>query len=186
MRTLNEQEKRTVRLGAMVLAMAFVVFFGMRAWKFVEGGRRDYLQLVEKAKKRKQELLPYSDKADKAKQWMESFKFDPAKLTRATVVAEASAAIQKAAAGSGIQVGPIRETPTRGSAREVAQMQFEGTGKVDAALGLLGQLESIGFPLVVEAVQINSEPTKPGMIKMTLTILILDFEQWKKAEAPRA
>jgi hypothetical protein len=186
MRTLTEHEKRTIRLGAMVVGIAFILFFGLRTWKFVEGHRRGYLQLVEAAKKRKLDLLPYKDKADKAKEWMESFRFDPAKLSRATVVAEASAAIQKVAASSGIQVGPIRESPSRGSTREIAQMQFEGSGKVDAVLGLLSQLESIGYPLVVDAVQLNAEPTKPGMVKLTMTILILDFEQWKKTEAPRA
>ena len=105
-------------------------------------------------------------------------------LTRAT--GAASAAIQKAATAGGIQLGPLRETPSRGAAREIAQMQFEGTGKVEAVLGLLSQLESIGYPLIVDALQLNPDAKKPGLVKMTLTILILDFEQWKKGEVPRA
>jgi hypothetical protein len=186
MRTLTDHEKRTIRFGAIVLIAGFALLFGVRAWKYVEGGRENYLLLVEKAKKRKLELQPYQDKADKAKQWMESARLDPVNLTRATVVSEASAAIQKAATSSGIQLGPLRETPSRASSREIAQMQFEGTGKVDAVLGLLSQLESIGYPLIVDALQLNPDPKKPGMVKMTLTILILDFEQWKKTEVPRA
>jgi len=186
MRPLTGHEKRTVRLGATVVAVAFVLFIGARVWKYLEGGRRNYVQLVEEATRRKLELLPYTDKAAKLQEWMVSSRLDPARLSRATVVAEASAAIQKAATAGGIQLGPLRETPSRASAREIAQMQFEGIGKVEAVLGLLGQLESIGYPLIVDAVQINPETTKPGMVKLTLTILILDFEQWKKTEAPRA
>jgi len=116
---------------------------------------------------------------------MESFKFDPAKLSRATVVAEASAAIQKAAAGSGIQVGRFARRP-----REVQPGKLRRCNSRHRQSGRRARpvehLESIGFPLVVDAVQLNTEPTKPGMVKLTLTILILDFEQWKKTEAPRA
>jgi hypothetical protein len=50
----------------------------------------------------------------------------------------------------------------------------------------LHRLETLGYPLVLDTVQINSEPTKPGMVKMTLTIIILDFEQFKIEEVPSA
>ena len=42
---------------------------------------------------------------------MEKFNLDPAKLSKATVVAATSSAIQKAAASGGIQFGPDPRIP---------------------------------------------------------------------------
>jgi hypothetical protein len=103
-----------------------------------------------------------------------------------SLVAEASAAIQKAASSGGIQLGPIRESPARTSSKELASMQLEGTGPIPAAMGLLHRLQSLGYPLIVDSVQITPDATKPGMVKLNLTIIILDFEQWKTEELPNA
>ena len=65
-------------------------------------------------------------------------------------------------------------------------MQFEGVGPVPAIVTFLHRLEVLGYPLVVDAVQINADPSKPGMAKLSLTIVILDFDQWKETEVPRA
>jgi hypothetical protein len=109
---------------------------------------------------------------------------DPAKLSNASLVADASAAIQKAATTGGVQLGPIRETRARASSKELTTMQLEGSGPVTAIVTFLHRLESVGYPLIVDSVQLNPEASKPGMVKVTLTITILDFEQWKKEEAP--
>jgi hypothetical protein len=39
--------------------------------------------------------------------------------------------------------------------------------------------------LIIESVQITAEASRPGQLRVKLTISILDFEQWK-GEAPRA
>jgi hypothetical protein len=67
----------------------------------------------------------------------------------------------------------------------LASMQIEGTGPVPAVMGLLSRLESVGFPLIIDSVQLTPD-VRPGQLKMNLTILILDFEQWKKEAAPHA
>ena len=85
-----------------------------------------------------------------------------------------------------VQLGPVRETSARVSNKELAQIQLEGTGQTAAVLGFLSRLESIGYPLIVDAVQMNTDNTRPGNVKVTLTIVILDFEQWKKEDAPNA
>ena len=104
---------------------------------------------------------------------------DPGKLSKASLVAEASAAIQKAARNGGVQIGPVRESPARTSATELTSMQLEGVGPVPAVMTLLHRLETVGFPLIVDSVQINPEPSRPGTLKLSLTIVILDFDQWK-------
>ncbi|MEO6035844.1 MAG: hypothetical protein ABIQ35_11360 [Verrucomicrobiota bacterium] len=65
-------------------------------------------------------------------------------------------------------------------------MQLEGSGSVPAIMGFLHSVTTLGYPIVLDAVQISSDPTKPGAIKVSLTIVILDFEQWKKVEVPHA
>ena len=100
-------------------------------------------------------------------------------------MADASAAIQKAATTGGIKLGPVRESPARASNKELASMQLEGIGPVAGVLGLLSRLESLGYPLVVDTVQITPQ-NQPGSVKLSLTIVILDFDQWKNEKVPNA
>src|ERR1051325_3202713 len=147
MRQLTHHEKRTVGIGAAVVA-AYVLFSGgSLVWKFFDQKHSQYTQLVRGANDLKREIKLYADKAAAAQKMMDDFKLDPAKLAKATVVAEASSAIQKAAAAGGIAVGPVRESPARASNKELATVQLEGTGPVPAVTALLGRLETIGYPL---------------------------------------
>ena len=186
MRPLTHSEKRTIRIGGICVAGYLLIFGGYQVWKVLERKRGDYQQLVKQAAALKQEIQLYQAKKEKAQKLMEGFKMDPASLSSTTAVARASLAIQKAALGSGIQVGPVRESPARPANKELASVQLECTGPVPAITGLLDRLESVGFPLVIETVQITTEPTKPGQVKLSLTVVILDFDQWKKGEVPNA
>lgn len=185
MRQLTAHEKRTVRFGAIVLGILFLGYGGMHTAKFFTNRRADYQQLVAKADRLKQEVRIYDDRIAVVKKLMEASRLDPAKLSRTSVVAEASAAIQKAAQSGGIQVGPVRESPARASAKELGSVQIEGTGPVPAIMGLLGRLESIGYPLIIDSVQLTPD-MRPGQLKVNLTILILDFDQWNKGGPPHA
>ncbi|MDB6110098.1 MAG: hypothetical protein JWR69_1848 [Pedosphaera sp.] len=186
MPAMTVREKRTVRIAAVGIAIYLALFCGVRSWKYVEARRSDYRRLVAEAQSLKEELRPYETKILLTTKLMETFHLDPAKLSKASLVAEASAAIQKAASSGGIQLGPIRESPARSSSKELASMQLEGTGPIPAVMSLLHRLQSLGYPLIVESVQINPDATKPGMVKLNLTIIILDFEQWKTEEMPNA
>jgi len=187
MRTLTDREKRTIRFAMIGVAAYLVLYGGWQVRGYLEKKRAEYLKLVAAAQDLKREIQPYTTKVDVAKKLMEEFHLDPAKLTKASVVAEASAAIQKAATSSGIQLGPIRESPARPSTKELASVQFEGTGPVPAVIGLLYRMETLGYPLIIDSAQITPETTRPGQAKVNLTIVILDFEQeWKSEEAPHA
>lgn len=186
MRALTEREKRTVRYGAIAVAVYLTLFGGYHVWRFLEGKRIAYQKLVAEAQERKQQIQPYEDKVLIVKKLMDTFHLDPAKLSRATLVADASAAIQRAAMSGGIRVGPVRESPARASARELASVQLEGTGRVPAVMGFLSQIQGLGFPLIIDSVQLTPETTRPGQVKVNLTIVILDFDQWKTKEAHHA
>ena len=185
MRTLSDREKRIVRIGAIFVAIYLVVFLGYTAWKKLETKRSQYAALFADAQKLKRELQPYENRVLRAQKLKDTFRMDPQKLSRATLVADASAAIQKAATTGGIKLGPVRESPARASNKELASMQLEGTGPVAGVHGLLSRLESLGYPLVIDTVQITPE-NKPGSVKMSLTIVILDFDQWKNEKVPNA
>ena len=185
MRTLTDRDKKTIRYAGVGIGIYLLLFGGFKVVKFFEKKRTDYRQLVAEAQNLKLEVKRYEDKIAVVKKLMENFQMNPAKLTNATVVAEASAAIQKAATSSGIQLGPVRESPSRPSSKELASITVEGTGPVQATMGLLNRLETCGYPLIIDAAQITADPMRPGQIKLNLTIVILDFEQWK-AEVPHA
>ncbi|NOS68466.1 MAG: hypothetical protein HOP33_00860 [Verrucomicrobia bacterium] len=182
MRTLTHREKRIVRLGAIAVALYVAFFCG----KFFVTRRADYVKLLVEGQKIKQEIRSYEDRVLTVKTLMEKFNLDPAKLSKATAVAETSSAIQKAAASGGIQFGPIRESPGRPSARELASVKLEGSGPLPALITFLHRLDSLGFPVVLDSVQIGADTAKPGMIKLSLTIIIMDFDQWKTEEPPHA
>jgi hypothetical protein len=180
MRKLTLREKRVVLLGAALVGLYVLAFGGLRLWRALELRRSEYAQLVREAQNLGLEIKTYQAKADSVQKLMDDFKLDPAKLNRSTAVAEASAAIQKAAAAAGIQVGPVRESAGRSANKELATVQLEGTGPVPAVTALLSRLQSVGYPLVIESVQLTPMPMGPAMLKFNLTLVILDFEQWKK------
>ncbi len=169
-----------------MVGIYLVAFVGWRVSANLMAKRTEYVAMVEQAKSRKQQLQVYEDKVAKIKELMEKFHLDPAKLSKASVVAEASDAIQKAGASGGVQFGPIRESHGRSSAKELATIQLEGNGALPAVIALLHRLEGIGYPLIVDSVQITPNAMRPGMVKVNLTILIMDFEAWKSKEAPNA
>jgi hypothetical protein len=180
MPALTHRDKRALRLGAIGILVYLVLFFGFRGGKYFAGKRADYLRLVREARELQLEIQPYRDKAEVVRKLMESSKLDPAKLSRATVIAQANAAIQKAATSLHLQVGPVRESPARPGNNELGSMQLETLGPVPALMTFLRQTETLGFPIIIESLQISSDPAKPGPLKMNLTLVILDFDQWKK------
>ena len=53
-------------------------------------------------------------------------------------------------------------------------------------MAFLQRLPTLGFPLLVDSVQISSDPMRPGMMKLNITVIVLDFDQWKNQEASHA
>ena len=186
MRALSLREKRTIRIGGIGVLLYLLAYGGMNLVQALEKKRADYQHLLQEAQSLKRETQLYEDKALALKKMMEAFNLDPARLSSTTAVAQASAAIQRVAMSRGVMVGAVRETPARSGAKELASIQMETFGPVPAITTFLNRLESVGYPLVIENVQFTQEAARPGLLKLSLTLVILDFEQWKKAEAPNA
>ena len=186
MRTLTNQEKRTIRIASIAVGIYLAIFLGYQGWKLLEKTRADYKELTGEAQDLRDKLRPYQERALVVEKLMNEFHLDPAKLSKQTVVADVSAAIQKAASGSGVALGPVRESHGRASAKELTTMQIQANGQLPGTIAFLQRLSALGFPVIIESAQVTAEPMRPGALKLNLTITILDFEQWKKAEVPRA
>jgi hypothetical protein len=183
---MTPREKRTVRIAGAGVAIYLALFAGLQVWKFAARKHAEYLQLVTDAQNLKEEVRRYDDRIAVVKKLMEKFHMDPAKLKKSSVVAEASSAIQKAAQGSGFQLGPVRESPAKTSGKELGSIQFEGSGPVKGAVGLIYRLEGLGYPLVIDSTQFSADPMRPGQVKLKLTIIVLDFDQWQTTGGPHA
>jgi hypothetical protein len=186
MRTLTDQEKRTIRFASVVLVAGLLLAGGLWCGRRLQSRRASYHALLVEAQDVRDEIDRYQDKAQVAQKLIDTFHMDPMTLARTTLVAQASAAIQKASAESGVAPGAIRESVAHGTSKEMATIQFEGTGPAPAVMALLYQLEHAGSPLIVDSVRITSDPRMPGAVKVNLSIVVLDFEQWKTEGQPNA
>lgn len=183
---LTQSEKRTIRYASVGITIYLALFGGWKVFGVLSQQRADYNQLIARGETLKIAAQPLADQAAVVRKLMDEFHFDPAALTTNSLVADASAAIQKAAASGGLQTGPVRESAGRSASKALATIQFEGSGQVASVMAFLQRLPTLGFPLLVDSVQISSDPMRPGQMKLNLTVIVLDFDQWKKSEAPHA
>ena len=186
MPAITERDKRTIRVAAIGIAIYLALFFGVRGWKKLEGQRNDYQKLLAMVQREEQDAHTYENKVLLFEKYRDMYRLDPAKLRSETIVAEASAAIQNAARQDGMSLGPVRETPGRTSGRELATIQFDGTGPLPAALGLIHRLQTLGYPVVIDSLQLIPDAAKPGTLKLNATLVILNFEFWKTGGVPNA
>jgi hypothetical protein len=186
MAPLTERDKKTVRLAAIAIAVYLVFFFGFKGWRKLENGRANYQQLLTRLQREQQETRTAENKVLLYEKLKEAYRLDPRKLSRESVVAEASSAIQSAAREGGFQLGPMRETAGRSNGRELSSIQFDGFGPLPAALALIHKVQTLGYPVVIDSLQLTQDATKPGMLKVNAVLVILNFDQWKTAEVPNA
>ncbi|HXC34736.1 MAG TPA: hypothetical protein VNV43_02615 [Candidatus Acidoferrales bacterium] len=186
MRPLTQRDQRAIRYGAIGLGIYLVLFCAFHVWKFFEHRRSDYRDLIQQAHSLKDQIEPYQTKILVVQKLMKEYHLDPAKLTEAAVVAQASEAIQDEANADGIALGAIHESPAQSAGPELASIHIQGNGPVKAMLTLLDRLQRLGYPLVIDSVQVTPNNMQPGQVKFDLTIAVLDFEQWKNPEAAHA
>jgi hypothetical protein len=183
---LTARDKRTIRYAAVGIAIYLVAFIGFKSWRKIESNRKDYTQLIARVAHEQQQIRDYENKVLLFEKLSELYRIDPRKLPKETLAAEASAAIQNAARQGGFKLGPFRETPGRSGGRELTSIQFDGIGPLPAALTLIHNLQTLGYPLVIDSLQLTQDPTKPGMLKVNATVVLLNFETWKKETPPNA
>lgn len=183
MTTLSPRDQRTLRLAAVGIGIYLCIFFGAKGIARLENQRSEYFRLLDRAQNLKREFAPYETKTLILEKLKKQFRLNPSAIKESTLIADASAAIQQAANSNGIQLGPLRESPPRLGSRELSSIQLEGVGKVPAIIALLHQLVTLGYPVMLDTVQLAPAPAGgPGMLKLNLTLLILDWKQIVKEE----
>ena len=186
MRALTNHEKRTIRIATIGLILYLGVLYGPRAWRhFITGGSQQQ-QLTQELEAFERDLLPYENRLLRLEKLKAEMGLERLVLPGLELVAEASAALQNSARESGVKLGPVRESGGRPAAKELASMRLEARGPMPSILGWLATLQTLGFPLVVDSVQIDADPRQPNMLKVNPTVVIVDFEQWNQAVRPDA
>ena len=183
---LTKRDRQTIRYAAIGLSIYLALFGGWRAISFFGRRHAEYRQLLRESANLKLKFELYDARVIRLQRLMESFQMDPAQLTNTTLVARTTAAIQQSAAQGGLQLGPIRESLTRGSERELGTIQIEVTGQVTAVMTFAHRLRSLGFPIVIDTFHLASEPRGPGVVKLSLGLILLNYEQWDAKEVPSA
>lgn len=183
---LTDRDRRTVRIAGIGLSLYLVLFGGWKVFGFLGQRHAAYRLLQSEAAELRNRHELYGARVTRLERLMESFQMDPARLAKTTLVAQAGAALQQSATQGGLQLGPIRETLNRGSERELGIIQMEATGQVPALMTFLHQLRSLGFPFVIDTLQFSPDPARPGMLKVSLGLILLDYEKWDKKELPDA
>ena len=186
MRPLTDREKRTLKFGGAALLLYLVLLYGVKGVKALEGKRSEYRSLLSSAVTLREEALLEREKARVLKELRESLRIDLDALKPETAVGEASAAIGKAAQACGIQLGPTKETRGRSSSRELGAIQIDGQAPAAAAVRFLHGIKSLGFPLVVDSLQLNPVAKAPGQVQFTVSVVVLDFAASKAGEGIRA
>lgn len=182
MRELTDREKRTLIIASVAIAIYLGLFYGVRGWKELEATRLDYLRLVAEAERANRTVRAAENRLLVLENLKETLRIDPGALSRNTVVADASAAMQQAAQAANIDLGPVREGPGSPASGELATMQVEAVGQVAAVLAFVHRLEALGFPSIIESLQVTPESNRPGSVKLNVRIVILDFDHWKTRE----
>ena len=186
MQSLTERDKRILRIATIGVAIYLALFFGAKSIKRLEKSRVEYQQLLAQAEKLKRDVGPLENKFLLLEKLKETSKIEVQKISRATVVAEASAAIHKAAQEGGIKLGPMRESASgRSAARELASMQIEGMGQITQIMAFCHKLQSLGFPLAIETFTLAPQQNPPGMLKVNMTVVLFDWDQWKAGKGGR-
>lgn len=182
MMKISEREKRTIRLGAIGLGIYLALFYGGSAWNHMQDRRQEYDLLLQKAEKLKVDLLRYETDVLRLEKLRKTFALNPIAVDRETLVSDTSAAIQQSAQSNGVNLIMMHESPGRPSAALLSSMRLEGQGPMQGVIKFLDGLTQLGFPLVLDSVQLTADPKKPGMLKINLEVMVMDYQQFELEE----
>ena len=182
MRTLTPREKRTVQIAAILLGVYLALFYGTGIWRSLESARVEYRGLQASTESLNLKILRAQKKAKRFARLGQTWGIHGDRLEGSTIVTEAREAIERAAKECGVGLGASKETPGRSSSRALRVFQIEGVGKTEAVMGFLHKLRTLGYPLVIDRLNIDTKKMKPGQVRLALSVAILNFKAWKAAE----
>lgn len=176
---LSTRDRRTLKYGALFLIIYLPVFSGVKVFKGMEESRREHQLALADLETLKSRFRTYETKLLEIEKLRKQTGIQVDQLDRATVVGLASTALQEKAKSSQLTLGPIRENKGGSQGGVVSTMQLEAFGPIAGLLSFVDGIRSSGFPVIVDDVRMDPFPGKPGVIKLNLSLLILDYTTWK-------
>lgn len=164
------------------MAIYLAGFYGLRGVQHLESKLAEYREVSLLAEELNVQVLREKSKSQRLEKLVSAWRIDLQGLGRKTLVGEALAALQSSAQAGGVQLGPLKELPGRSSARELSLLQLEGTGPTGGILQFLNGLSTLGYPLVVDSLQLKTAGKEPGQVSFSLSVAVLDSSGWKKEE----
>jgi len=167
----------------MTLVVIYLLLLsGWKAYRYLEEKREAYQVAKLEAEETKLRVYRQEVKARRFRHLKKSWNLNFDKLKPETLVGEAREAILKAAQVAKVHIGSSRESHRASSARELATIQLAGEGSTMSVVNFLQSLRGLGYPIVLDHLQINIIDQKPGHVTLTLNILVMNFNAWKMEE----
>ena len=179
---LTDRDRRTIKLAGFGLLAYLVLFYGVSTWRYLESCLADHELLRLEASEVGLEVTAELKKWKRFRALREKWTIDLDSLDPKTVVSAAFDAIQTAAGKCGVGLGATQEIARRANAKELRVFQLQGSGATDSVMKFLHNLPRLGYPLVVDRLQVKGVPKKPGMLSVTLSVAILNFEAWQEVK----
>ncbi|MFN0057973.1 MAG: hypothetical protein ACKVX7_05885 [Planctomycetota bacterium] len=181
---LSARERRTVRLGAIVLGAALALFLGDWVIGRLESVRAEYLakqdtaggDLVTRVDAQSQQLKRLGVlRAQRA--------LDLVRLAQSDgLVSEVRDAIRRTAGAQNVALSSSKESERSASGRELSGILLEAEGKIAEICAFVHGVEQLPYPLVMDRFVLNSAGKEPGQVKLTMSISIWNYAAWKKQD----
>lgn len=173
---MNDKEKKLIKFTAIGLTIYLLAFYGKDYLGAFEKKLDDFKKKEKTIVNHRTKLVPYSSRVLMLEKLRKKLNIDVRRLSSNELVGQTSQAIQQSAKQSGIKIGPLRES----SGRSTSSLRFEANGKYDGMVKFLRSIGTSGYPIMIESMQVNLDPSKKGNVKISLSIGIIDFANWKK------
>jgi len=179
-RDLTRRERRTVRIGAIVLVAYLGIFYGMKGWHWLEDRRDAHDELRIQAAEISAGILRERARARRMRELEIALGFDPRATGGEKIVQAARADLEKLAVAQKVQVGTLRELEGHSRQGESRRFQVSGTGLMIAVAGFVDGLRALGHPIVVDRLAIDTSGLAGGVVRFTLDLVLADFDEWKR------
>ncbi|MCD8533724.1 MAG: hypothetical protein LR011_02605 [Verrucomicrobia bacterium] len=172
---MTQSEKKLVQITAIGLSLYLVFFFGAGSLKKYEN------QLAEFHKKRKTirelnvKLQPYGNRVMLLEKLRKEMNLEVRFLDIPDLGALSSEAIQRCARSHSVNIGSFRES----AATTGTSIRFEASGQGASIQKFLKGVTTSGYPIYIESLQVQTMDGKPGQLKMSINLLVLNFKSWK-------
>lgn len=176
---MTDHDKKVIRFACIGLIAYLAIFYGRGAFSGLEAKRAAYMNARNEAKEFHKKLKPYETQLLLLEKLRKDRQINLEELNSDTLVADASTAIQIAANQCGVALGPLQETPSRGDASTLTMFRLSGEGPIDGVVNLIYTLRRIGFPLIIDSLNLDGGEFGGDTQKFDLELRIIDYNNWQ-------